>query len=351
MMVVAARHRRRLAAGIVSALATSTAVVLGALVVAVGGTPPPAAAGAGVIPAVALDAYRRAADSPAGVACGLRWEVLAGVGKVESDHAAGHSVTPSGDVSPPIIGLALDGTGGRAAVADTDRGRLDGDGTSDRAVGPMQFLPASWAVYGVDATGDGLADPQNLYDATAAATAKLCAGRHLDSEDALRAALLAYNPSQAYVDAVRGWIAAYEQAPAPAGEVPAATGSLVDVGGIVVDAALAPGLGALLEAAKADSVALNGEGYRSHDAQVALRRAHCGTSTYATFEMASEQCSPPTARPGESRHEAGLAVDFRCAGALVTRSSPCFAWLVANASRFGLYGLASEPWHWSADGR
>jgi LAS superfamily LD-carboxypeptidase LdcB len=68
--------------------------------------------------------------------------------------------------------------------------------------------------------------------------------------------------------------------------------------------------------------------------------------------MPSSECSPPTARPGRSLHERGLAVDFNCRGELVdSRADPCFRWLDANAARFGLYNLPSEPWHWSVTGQ
>lgn len=129
----------------------------------------------------------------------------------------------------------------------------------------------------------------------------------------------AYNRTDAYVSTVLGWIAAYDQEPANGGEAPEAAGTLVDVHGIVVDASLAAGLEALLAAAGADGLVLSGSGHRNYDDQVAMRRAHCGTSTYAVFEMPSDACSPPTARPGESQHELGLAVDFTCADALVSR--------------------------------
>lgn len=352
MVVAASHHRRRIAAAVTGVLSSTGAVVLAVIVVAMGGTPPPAeSAAGGTIPAVALDAYQRAVDSPLGVACGLRWQVLAGVGRVESNHAAGRTVSPDGAVAPPVIGPALDGSGNLAAVTDTDGGRLDGDATWDHAVGPMQFLPATWAAYGADASGDGVADPENLYDAAEAATAKLCSGRHLASDDDLAAALHAYNRSDASVAAVLGWITAYDQGLTGAGEGPGLTGTLVDVHGIVVDASLAAGLEALMAAASAEGIVLSGGGHRSYDDQVALRRAHCGTSPYAVYEMPSAACSPPTARPGESQHEAGLAVDFTCVGALVSRADRCFVWLSANAARFGLRPLASEPWHWSTTGR
>jgi D-alanyl-D-alanine carboxypeptidase len=50
-------------------------------------------------------------------------------------------------------------------------------------------------------------------------------------------------------------------------------------------------------------------------------------------------------------HERGLAIDFSCNGTLIrTRSSACSQWLADHAGAYGLYPLASEPWHWSVDG-
>ncbi|HEX2578044.1 MAG TPA: M15 family metallopeptidase [Aquihabitans sp.] len=104
----------------------------------------------------------------------------------------------------------------------------------------------------------------------------------------------------------------------------------------------------LLAAAQADGRSLCGGGYRSPDAQIALRKQNCGTTYYAIWEMPSGQCSPPTAIPGTSMHEKGLAIDFtNCS----TRTTACYLWLAANASRFGLINLPSEPWHWSTNGR
>jgi len=94
-------------------------------------------------------------------------------------------------------------------------------------------------------------------------------------------------------------------------------------------------------------LALSGGGYRDPAAQIALREAHCGTSQYAIYEMPASQCSPPTAKPGQSQHELGLAIDFsNC----TSRSSACYKWLAANAGSFGFYNLPSEPWHWSTTG-
>jgi peptidoglycan hydrolase CwlO-like protein len=135
-----------------------------------------------------------------------------------------------------------------------------------------------------------------------------------------------------------------------------ATGSLSSVacpggGSITVDGSLGASLQSMLDAAAGDGYQLCGGGYRDPSEQIALRRSNCGTSDYAIYEAPSSSCSPPTARPGTSNHELGLAIDFTCGGGgTLSSSSGCFAWLVDNAAGYGLYNLPSEPWHWSTDG-
>lgn len=121
-----------------------------------------------------------------------------------------------------------------------------------------------------------------------------------------------------------------------------ATGSTITVSPTIVD-----DVQHLLDAAATRGLKLCGGGYRDSAAQIALRRRNCGTSHYAIWEMPSSHCSPPTAIPGRSMHEKGLAVDFaNCS----SRHSSCHVWLKANAATYGLYNLPSEPWHWSTNG-
>ena len=137
-----------------------------------------------------------------------------------------------------------------------------------------------------------------------------------------------------------------------AARVTSAPGGLASVRGITVAASLAPQLAALLDAADADGFSFGGGGYRDPQAQIATRRANCGSSSYDIYEKPPSQCNPQTARPGTSMHEQGLAVDLTHNGALITsRSSAGFRWLAANAGRFGLRNLPEEPWHWSTNGR
>jgi hypothetical protein len=99
----------------------------------------------------------------AGTAYGIPWQVLAAINQVETDYGRDLSVSSAG------------------------------------AEGWMQFLPAEWAEYGVDANGDGFKDPYNPADAifTAARYLKAAGG---DSD--IRAAVFSYNHSQAYVESV-----------------------------------------------------------------------------------------------------------------------------------------------------
>lgn len=128
------------------------------------------------------------------------------------------------------------------------------------------------------------------------------------------------------------------------------SGSIVSVGGIRVHQSIASNVQALLSAAAADGIHLGGGGYRDSAGQIATRRNNCGSSHDAIYNWPASACRPPTARPGSSMHERGLAIDFTQGGRTLTRSSSAFHWLKANASRFGLYNLPSEPWHWSTNG-
>lgn len=129
------------------------------------------------------------------------------------------------------------------------------------------------------------------------------------------------------------------------------SGDIVSVRGIQVHRSIADEVAGLLRAADGDGIYLSGGGYRSNSRQVELRRAHCGSSNYDIYEKPASQCRPPTAQPGQSMHERGLAIDFTHNGrAISSRSSPAFQWLKSNAASYGLYNLPSEPWHWSVNG-
>jgi hypothetical protein len=108
-----------------------------------------------------LPLYRSAAAT-----CpGLRWTVLAAVGQVESGH--GRNVGPS----------------------------------SAGALGPMQFMPATFGAYAVDGDHDGLTDPMSPADSVFTAARYLCASGG-GSASGVSGALLRYNHAQWYVDLV-----------------------------------------------------------------------------------------------------------------------------------------------------
>lgn len=138
----------------------------------------------------------------------------------------------------------------------------------------------------------------------------------------------------------------------PAPTPPAVGPDITTVKGFQVARQIAPQVDALLTAAASAGIQLKGWGYRSTERQIELRKRHCGTSHYDIYDKPSSQCNPPTAPPGRSMHEQGLAIDFTHNGESIrSQNSPAFRWLAANAPRFGLYNLPSEPWHWSINGR
>ena len=155
-----------------------------------------------------VQAYEAAASS-APARCHLPVTLLAAIGQVESGSIGGRSLYGH-RVVPAIYGPMLTG-GAFAAIHDTDHGRLDGNSQWDRAVGPMQFIPGTWSRYGVDGDHDGIADPQNVFDATASAASYLCmGGRDLSRPGDLRAAVLSYNASSSYLATVLRWMAYFQ---------------------------------------------------------------------------------------------------------------------------------------------
>ncbi|MGC5029012.1 lytic murein transglycosylase [Micromonospora sp. DT229] len=192
--------------------------------VPVGGRPSDALAGwarevgakVGIDP-VAMQAYGYAEMVLAETnrSCGLSWTTLAAIGFVESRHGQANNARLGADgrAIPEIIGLPLDGQGGRMRIADTDRGALDGDTTYDRAIGPMQFIPTTWQEVGADADNDGRKDPHNIHDAALAAGVYLCRGnRNLTIPGDWWNAILSYNNVRPYAQDVFNTANRYGQA-------------------------------------------------------------------------------------------------------------------------------------------
>jgi hypothetical protein len=161
---------------------------------------------------VVLAAYRNAelALESSMPGCGVSWNLLAGIGRIESGHASSGRTDAAGTTVSPIFGPALDGTlpGNEVIKA--------ADGSAIRAIGPMQFLPGTWAGYAADGNGDGVADPHNVFDASLAAGKYLCSGglNLRDPAQELRS-VLRYNNSMAYAANVLSWSAAYRTGGTP----------------------------------------------------------------------------------------------------------------------------------------
>ncbi|MGH1563940.1 lytic murein transglycosylase [Mumia sp. DW29H23] len=160
------------------------------------------------IGAVALRAYaeaelRMAEEAPA---CRLGWTTLAGIGWVESQHGTldGNALLADGRSREPILGPALDGSEGVAALPSSpEDSAVHGDAVWDRAVGPMQFIGSTWARWGSDGDGDGSSDRTDIDDAAYAAARYLCSnGDDLTTGSGWTAAVRSYNHSDAYVAAV-----------------------------------------------------------------------------------------------------------------------------------------------------
>ncbi|WP_406265432.1 lytic murein transglycosylase [Nocardia sp. NBC_00881] len=172
----------------------------------------PGMGGALGIPEIVLAAYRNAelALESSMPGCGVSWSLLAGIGRIESGHAGGGRTDAAGTTVRPIFGPALDGhLPGNEVIGSVESGFV-------RAIGPMQFLPGTWKTYAADGNADGVADPNNVFDAALGAAKYLCSdGLNLrDPVQELRA-VLRYNNSMAYAGNVLSWSAAYRTGGSP----------------------------------------------------------------------------------------------------------------------------------------
>jgi membrane-bound lytic murein transglycosylase B len=196
------------------------------------------------IPTMALSAYRNAQKIMAASypSCGVSWNLLAGIGRIESMHANGGATDARGTAVRPIYGPALNGAlpGNEVIVQSSIGGQV----TYARAMGPMQFLPSTWARYASDGDGDGVADPQNLYDSTLAAARYLCSGGlDLRDQSQVMSAILRYNNSLPYARNVLGWAAAYATGVVPV-DLPPLTGPAPPLGDVHLEhpEGIGPGL-------------------------------------------------------------------------------------------------------------
>jgi len=193
---------------------------------------------------MALEAYRNAERlmSLAQPNCGVSWNLLAGIGRIESLHANNGATDARGTAVRPIYGPTLDGSlAGNEIIVQSMA--PSGQPTYARAMGPMQFLPGTWARYASDGDGDGRADPQNLFDASLAAARYLCSGGlNLRDQSQVLSSILRYNNSMPYARNVLGWAAAYATGVVPV-DLPPITGPIPPMG----DAHLETSAGAVTE--------------------------------------------------------------------------------------------------------
>ena len=192
------------------------------------------------VPSAALAAYQRAEAviNTADESCNLPWQLVAAIGRVESDHGrfGGSFLDDEGVATPGIYGVRLDGSGQTSEIRDTDAGALDRDVRFDRAIGPMQFIPSTWSVVGVDADSDGTRNPQDIDDAALATAVYLCSGTEdLSQESGQRSAVYRYNHSAEYVGLVLAIMTAYL-----AGDYTSVPNGTV-AGGLLVPAGPGPG--------------------------------------------------------------------------------------------------------------
>jgi hypothetical protein len=190
--------------------------VIGLAMLATGLSPNPPSAGASMtgpvegIPAGLEAVYQDAASR---YCDGLPWEVLAGIGWMESRHGSGRLDPATGMVDPPVIGPAIDGRPGFAAIPDP----TSTDGWA-HALGPMQFLSTTWRRWATLAPGRpavAAPSPHNMWDAIHAAARMLCGNRPVI--DDIRRAVFGYNRSWDYVDAVLARGERYRTAAATSG--------------------------------------------------------------------------------------------------------------------------------------
>ena len=133
---------------------------------------------------------------------------LAAIGGIESGHGThgGGVLREDGTTTDPILGPALDGRAGFAAIRATPESTAwHGDATWDHAVGPMQMLPSTWSRWRADGDGDGVDDPNDIDDAALGAARYLCAsGADLTGATGWHDAVFSYNHSEQYVADVLG---------------------------------------------------------------------------------------------------------------------------------------------------
>ncbi len=188
---------------------------------------------------------------------------------------------------------------------------------------------------------------QLVLDVEARLEARLAEAQFLDQLDADLAAEIRQQEEEIAkrIRAEAAARAAAAAAAAAAAQPPLpSSGEIVSIEGLAVHESVADAVGRMIRDARDDGVTLTGFGWRSPERTAELRVINGCPDVY---ESSPSSCRIPTARPGQSMHERGLAIDFQSCW----RGSACFVWLSNNAANYGFFNLPSESWHWSTNGR
>lgn len=122
---------------------------------------------------------------------------------------------------------------------------------------------------------------------------------------------------------------------------------LCEKNGIIVNASVSARFSLLVDLVAQQGYTISGSGFRTMESQIALRKINCGTSHYAIWEMPSMECRPPTAIPGTSQHEQGLAVDlvgYQYGNGIFNATRRA----AADPRVMFANNVPTEPWHWAA---
>ncbi|MCW2492972.1 MAG: hypothetical protein JWN47_2336, partial [Frankiales bacterium] len=293
------------------------------------------------IPLLVLQAYHRAADTMKHElpSCHLPWWLLAGIGHTESGHAEDGRLFADGTTRGRILGPVLNGgIAGDAVITDTDHGVLDGDVHYDRAVGPMQFIPSTWATAGADGNGDHRKDPNNIFDATLAAGRYLCAhNRDLATTSGLHAAILSYNNSQPYLATVLAWGTAYRD------RAVGVNGSILPVVSDVTK--VRPPLRSKPSATPATKVSSSVAGTTSTTTATATSAGHSSSSASSCPPTTTTAASTVTGSTGSSSSEASAQSGSTVSGgsASTGTSSSSASSGTASSTSSSASGTSSAP--------
>ena len=129
--------------------------------------------------------------------------------------------------------------------------------------------------------------------------------------------------------------------------------SVTTVGGITVASHIAGQISALLQDAAAAGIILGGGGYRSSDAQIAVRRSNCGPSQYDIWQKPSSPVPPAggAAGPVHARAGRGHRLHLQRRAHHARAATPATGGWRPTPGATASVGNSREAWHWSTNGR